>query len=198
MNLRTLLLALVLSATSAFAQGYIVPNGVTYYGFGALGGYETHVIQSPVTGDYTGFLLRPLSQTDFRFASFTDEGVRTFLVSSGSPVSLQHILAGSYPELTYPTSNVLEDGFFYLGFYTGYGPWDSHGNYTGIYKDPVFGWAEYENDGGVIHMLDSALEYGGGGIYAGTENIIPVVPEPGFLPLFGLSLLGLWMRKAAC
>ena len=75
---------------------------------------------------------------------------------------------------------------FYLGLYTGYDPWDSHGNYTGIYTDPVFAWGEFVNNGGAIEMLSSALEYGGGGIYANTENIIPA-PEPS---IFGLSTLG--------
>jgi hypothetical protein len=170
------------------AQGYIVPNGVTYAGYSPIFmGYEVDVIQNPSNGDYTGFALSPQMITTFSFATYLDEGVRVFRVSSGDPVSLDPILAGTYPELTYPNNYSFEDGStFYLGFYTGYNPWDSHGNYTGIYSDPVFGWGEFINNAGVIELLDSALEYGGGGIYAGTQEIIPV-PEPS---CFGLFLVG--------
>jgi hypothetical protein len=180
------------------AQGYIVPNGVTYLGMGGLGGYETHVLQNPTSGDYTGFLLNPQSETSFLFSPFADEGVRTFLVSLNDPISLQPILANRYTELAYPNSYVFQDGSpFYLGFYTGYDPWDSHGNYTGIYTDPLFGWGEFVNNGGVIQMLGSALEYGGGGIYAGTQDILPV-PEPGVLGIFAAGVLALsiqWLRR---
>ena len=177
----------------------IVPHGVTFNGFDGLG-YSVFVIQSPTTGDYTGFDLNPVGRTPpsspyintYRFSPIVDEGVRTFLVTPNDSISLQPILANSYPELTYPNSYVFADGSpFYLGFYTGYAPWDSQGHYTGIYEDPVFGWGEFVNNGGVIEMLNSALEYGGSGIFAGTEIIIPI-PEPGVFALsaLGVSLLG--------
>jgi hypothetical protein len=119
----------------------------------------------------------------FQFSPFADEGVRTFLVSSNQPISLQPILANSYTELTYPNSYVFGNGFiFYLAFYTG-----NTYPQNGIYADPLFGWAEYVNNNGVIQMLNSALEYAGGGIYAGTQNII--VPEPSTFGLFGLAAL---------
>ena len=122
------------------AQGYIVPNGVTYIGLDFVGAYETQVLQNPTNGDYTAFLLKPQNQTTFAFDVLTDEGVRVFGVSPNDPISLQPILANSYPELTAPNSYVFPEGSpFYLGLYTGYDPWDSHGNYTGIYTDPVFG-----------------------------------------------------------
>jgi hypothetical protein len=201
MNARICALALT-TALSAFnyivqAQGYIVPHGVTYLGFTIAGGYETHVIQNPTNGDYTGFLLRPQDGTAFRFSPFTDESVRAFLISAGDPVSSPPIFANSYPELTYPNSYVFDDGVpFYLGLYTGYGPFDSQGHYTGIYKDPVFAWGQFVNSGGAIEMLDSALEYGGGGIYAGTENIIPSVPEPGALGLLGAAAFLFGLRRS--
>ena len=168
------------------AQGYIVPNGVTYLGQTSLG-YETHVLQNPTNSNYTGFVLNPIDINTFSFFSFTDEGVRVFVVSENDPISLQPILANSYTELTYPNSYVFPNGsFFYLGFYTGE-------NYpqNGVYSDPLFGWGEFWNNNGAIQMLDSALEYQGGGIYAGTQNIIPV-PEPGefVLAALGVSVLG--------
>src|ERR1051326_9486649 len=109
------------AALHLHAQGYIVPNGVTFLGFDSFG-YQTHVIQNPTNGNYTGFDLVPQNQTPptnrFQFSPFLDEGVRTFLVSSNDPISLQPILAGSYPELTYPNSYVFAYGsLFYLGFY---------------------------------------------------------------------------------
>jgi hypothetical protein len=183
---------LLLSVAEAVGQGYIVPNGVTYIGLDFAGFYETRVLQNPTNGDFTAFLLGPQNQTTFSFGTLVDEGVRVFEVSPNDPISLQPILASRYPELTYPNSYVFADSSpFYLGFYTGYAPWDSQGHYTGIYEDPVFGWGEFVNNGGVIEMLNSALEYGGSGIYAGTEIIIPI-PEPGVFALsaLGVSLLG--------
>ena len=62
--------------------------------------------------------------------------------------------------------------------------------------NPLFGWAELENVQGTIELLNSALEYQGGGIYAGTQTIIPT-PEPSELALaaLGTLLFGLWHRR---
>lgn len=43
-------------------------------------------------------------------------------------------------------------------------------------------------------MLDSALEYGGVGIYAGTQTII-LIPEPNTLGLFSLGGLLFGFRR---
>jgi hypothetical protein len=66
----------------------------------------------------------------------------------------------------------------------------------GIYSDPLFGWARLVNNNGAIQLLDSALAYKAGGIYAGTQNLIPV-PEPSTLGLItlGALLLGWRLRK---
>jgi hypothetical protein len=76
---------------------------------------------------------------------------------------------------------------FYVGLYTGYTP------QGGIYSNPLFGWAELENVNGSIQLLNSALEYQGGGIFAGTQTIIPV-PEPGTFSLAALGVLLLGWR----
>ena len=176
------------------SQGYLVANGVTYPGFNGIG-YEAHVIQNPTNSDYTGFQLKPQNTDTFRFDPIVDEGVRTFLVSEGDPISLQPILSQSYTELLYPNNYVFANGVsFYLGFYTGYNPFDSHGGYTGIYTNPVFGWGEFINNNGAIQMLDSGLEIEGGGIYAGTQTIIPV-PEPSTLALSAVGALLLGFRR---
>jgi len=199
------IVVLVLGFVQARAQGYIVPNGVIFNGFDGIG-YSVSVIQNPATGDYTGFDLNPVGKTPpsspyvntYLFNPVVDEGVRTFIVSANDPISLPPIAAGNYTELTYPNSYVFANGAtFYLGFYTGYNPWDSHGNYTGIYSDPVFGWGRFRNNTGVIEMLSSALEYGGGGIVAGTQTIIPI-PEPGSLTLFGLGAAFFGLRRTRC
>ena len=44
-------------------------------------------------------------------------------------------------------------------------------------------------------MLDSAIEYKGGGIYAGTQNIIPV-PEPSELAVAALGALLYAFRRS--
>lgn len=126
----------------------------------------------------------------FSYSHYVDEGVRVFMVSSNDPVSLQPILGQVYLELGFAPNYVFESGKpFYVGVYTG-----NIFPQNGIYPDPVFGWARLVNNQGVIELLDGALEYGGGGINVGTQNIIPI-PEPDFL---SFSILGavtlIWRR----
>lgn len=188
------LVSIVLAFTTivgSHAQGYLVTNGITHHGFNGLG-YEIHVLQNPTNTDYTGFDFRPQGMTPptvyvntFQFNPFLDEGVRTFLVSSNQPISLPAIQSGSYTELMYPNNYVFNNNSpFYLAFYTGYNPFSPTGTYTGIYTDPLFGWARFRNNQGVIQLLDSALVYNAGGIFAGTQIIIP---EPS---CFALGVLG--------
>ncbi len=117
----------------------------------------------------------------FLFDSFVDEGVRAFFVSASDSISLQPIVAGSYEELTTTTYTFNNGISFYVGLYTG-----NDYAVNGVYPNPLFGWAQLVNLNGEIHLLDSALEYGGAGIYAGTQTIIPV-PEPGMLALFSVG-----------
>jgi hypothetical protein len=115
------------------------------------------------------------------------------LVSSNQPISLPPILANSYTELMSPNSYVFNHGSpFYLGFYTGYNPFSTNGTYTGIYTDPLFGWAKLRNNQGVIELLDSALVYKADGIFAGTQNF---VPEPSGFVLAALGALLLGYRQ---
>ena len=175
------------------SQGYIVLNGV-YPGNVSI--HEIDVLQNPTNSDYTGFFLIPQGKTQpafytntFSFFTYLDEGVRVFLVSSNQPISLQPILANSYIELLDRNSYVFANASsFYVGLYTGYAP------ANGIYGDPLFGWAKLVNNQGVIQLLDRALEYGGGGIYAGTQNIIPI-PEPSAVALTVLGALLLGFRQ---
>ena len=78
---------------------------------------------------------------------------------------------------------------FYLGLYTGnqnfYPP-------SGIYTDPLFGWAKLINNQGVIQLLDSALAYKAEGIFAGTQLL---VPEPSSFALAALGGLLLGCRR---
>jgi hypothetical protein len=192
MNTRSKLLGIYFVAFTAiqlYGQGYIVPNGISDLGSNGYG-YEIHITQNPVSGDYTGFLFHPIivqpprlpDPNLFILIPFLGDGVRIFMVSSNDPVSLQPILSNNYTELGYSGRDMPSGVPFYLGFYTGYSP------QGGIYSNPVFGWGEFVNNAGVIQMLDSGLEIQGGGIYAGTQNIIPV-PEPSILGFFGIAVL---------
>jgi hypothetical protein len=173
------------------SQGYIVPNGVNYGGYIPSIGSAIHVLQNPSNGDYTGFNLPPQGANTFSFLPFADEGVRVFLVSSNAPISLQPILSQNYVELGYPPDNYLfEDSIpFYVGLYT-----SQYSAVNGIYPDPLFGWAQLVNNNGVIELLRGALEYQGGGIYAGTQTIIPI-PEPDPISFFALGGLLLGVRR---
>jgi hypothetical protein len=193
-------LAVALAAPApAYSQGHIVPNGVTYSSAGLSA--VIHVMQSPTNGDYTGFVLRPQFKTPgspydtiFSFdPAVPDEGVRTFFASQNDPISVESIQAGAYTELGLGNYYGFDPGIpFFLGFYTGH----TNGTAPGAYSDPLFGWGEFVNDQGVIQMLGGALEVAGGGIYVGTETIIPI-PEPGVLSLWtcGVVILGWRCRR---
>jgi hypothetical protein len=174
------------------SQGYIVPNGVITNYSGAILPSEISVLHDPVNHYYTGFYLTPQGINTFGFDVIVDVSVRVFFVSPNDPISLQPILSQSYAELrAYQNNYVFNEGIpFYVGLYTGnqnfYPP-------DGIYSDPLFGWAKLVNRQGTIQLLSSALEYGGGGIYAGTQNIIPI-PEPSAFSLFALGALLLGWR----
>ncbi len=186
---------------NAFAQGYIVPNGVTYAGiFSGGGGYGINVVHNPTNFESTGFDLVPLGETQptaytntFGFNPIVDVSVRVFLITANQPITTNTLLSGGLTELSYPNSPYIFQNNvpFYLALYTGnqnfYPP-------NGIYTDPLFGWVQLVNNQGVIQMLDGALEYGGAGIFAGTQNIIPV-PEPTALALTALGALFLGVRR---
>jgi hypothetical protein len=158
-----------------FAGGSIVPAGITasrWAGSGP-GRLELHVIQNPSDGDYTCFMFEPQGRDTFDFNYCLDEGVRAFLVPSNAPISLPPILQGNYPELK--GRQAFEPKIpFYVGFYTGRAiltnGLPAFG--LGIYTNAVFGWGKFVTRDDVMELLDSALEYGGAGIYAGTHTII--------------------------
>lgn len=163
-------------------QGQLVPNGITIGNDFPGHGTQVKVLQDPGFGNYTGFFLVPQTRTTFTFEPLLDEGVRTFRVPFNAPITESFILSGSYEELSYPnTYSFANLSVFYLGFYTG----DSF-PVNGVYSDPLFGWGKFQNIGGTISLLDSALVYGAGGIIAGTQTFIPV-PEPGVWALLTLG-----------
>ena len=193
---------LMIATLKLLAQGYIVPNGVTTNYIPGSG--EISVVHDPAHQFYTGFLLNPLGISQpsvytnlFSFSVVLDVGVRVFLVSSNDPISLQPILSHNWPELGDSPSYLLSNKVpFYVGLYTGVNfapPYPPSPPY--YYTDPIFGWAKLVNNRGVIQVLDYAVEYGGDGIYAGTQNVINV-PEPGSLALLlAGGLLGAWRWK---
>ena len=188
----TTLLFTFAAIPSLHSQGYIVPNGVTYVGYTSGMGYRIRVQNPNSLIGYSEFSLNPVGGNMYDYSSMLDVSVRAFFVDPPDPVSQQAIQSQVYTELTLQNSYYLPlNTPFYVGFYTGMNPTG------GIYPNPVFGWAELENVNGSIQLLDSALEYGGGGIYTGTQTII--VPEPGILSLLSLGglFLGWRWRKSS-
>jgi len=202
-NLKSLAVTFgLISATlRVVGQGYIVPNGVVTNLFpGEID------LNWPQETQINGFTMTPAGKTPpslaydniFLFNEPATIGVRVFEVSLNDPISLQPILSMTYPELTFPNAYVFNAGTpFYGGLYSGANiapPYPPYPPYT--YTDPVFGWAELENINGTIVVLDSALEYQGAGIFAGTDIIVPA-PEPGTLALLaaGACLLGMRLRS---
>jgi hypothetical protein len=191
-----------MSASIALSQGYLVANGITSSTNTNTGRTGIFIYQNPQQTDVTGFVLDPSGKVQptfytnsFTYMSVLDGGFRAFFVQSNSPVTLQAIQAGSYTELGDSTYVFDINAPFYIGVYAGY-PDTFAADRT--YSDPMFGWVELVNNRGTIQMLGSALAYGSGGIYAGTQNIIPL-PEPGTLGLGALGLLGFglhrWQKK---
>lgn len=196
-------LALLLSSIQLRSQGNLVPNGVVTNLF--AGEID---LNWPQETQINGFTLTPAGKQQptfytnvFDFDEPVTIGVRVFLVNSNAAISLQPILSGSWTELAYPNSYVFNNGApFYVALYSGANlapPYPPYPPYQ--YLDPVFGWAELENVNGTIELLNSALEYGGAGIYAGTQNIIQAVPEPSesvlALGALGGALLAWRVRK---
>ena len=184
-----ILCCLALSIVQLHSQGHIVPNGVVDNLFpGEID------LNWPQQTQLNGFSLTPVGNGTFAFSEPATIGVRVFLVSANDPISLQPIMAQTYTELLEPNNYAFQAGVpFYVGLYSGASiapPYPPQPPYT--YLDPVFGWAELENVNGTITLLNGALEYGGGGILAGT---LTIVPEPSSLALLGLGALLLVRRR---
>lgn len=192
---------MIASINLARSQGIIVPNGVTFAG-SALGpqGYGFNVAHNPTGTETTGFSLDfnglttpSLYTNNFKFDPIVDVSVRVFLTSANAAITTNTLLSGSLTELLANSSYLFNNGVpVYLALYTGnenFHPPD------GIYTDPLFGWAEVENVHGALQLLGGAMEYGGAGIFAGTQTIIQPAPEPGALALTGVGgLLFAWRR----
>lgn len=191
-------LSFALFHQSGNGQGYIVPNGVM------TNLYPGEIdVWNPSGTQTTGFVFTPIGKqlptvytNIFNFDEPVTIGVRVFLVSSNDPISLQPIVSQNYTELFFPANYVFANGVpFYVGLYTGYNfapPYPTSPPF--YYTDPVFGWAKLVNNQGVIQVLDYAVEYQGGGIYTGTQTIIPV-PEPSTFALAALGGLFLGLRR---
>jgi hypothetical protein len=181
------LLIVFVAACSGYAQGFLVTNGISRDVAGIF-----HVVQNPQSLDETSFFFTHEGDGFFKLFKSLDEGSRLFFVVGNSPFGEEQILNASYPELLEGSVHAMPGSVpFYLGIYTGYAP------QGGIYENPLYGWAQVANIGGSIQLLDGALAFGAGGIYVGTQTIIPV-PEPTAMTLCGFSLMAMswWLRRS--
>ena len=201
-------MAILLSlAEACFAQGYIVNNGVVTNLF------PNEVdLNWPAETQINGFEFAPVGITSgaytnvFTFGEPATIGVRVFFVNSNQPITLDEIRSNLDSEISNltdpiypanPTNVINVNSPFYVALYSGaqLAQFYPSGNTNAVeYTDPVFGWAQLENVNGRINLLNSALEYQGGGIFAGTQNIISI-PEPSELTLGVLGALLLGFRR---
>jgi len=93
-----------------------------------------------------------------------------------------HIGHSAYTHLVEESITMNSDDSFYLGF------WIDHGVSSGPDAGDVFGWAELMYDGDTLHLLDSAAENDGVGIYAGQYQ---QVPEPSSVLLLTIGAGGI-------
>ena len=110
------------TVSNLFAQGYIVPSGVTVGGYTAPFGYAFDVKYDPTNSYTTSFFMKPIGKTlptiytnTFQFGAIVDVSVRVFLVSSNQSISQQSIQSGSYTELTFNSYVFDHNSPFYGG-----------------------------------------------------------------------------------
>jgi hypothetical protein len=153
----------------------------------AVGDYVLTVFQDEAGSDDTSIWVE---LTGSRLAAVDinlDEGSDWYLATLNEEFSAASIADGRHPVLlqvaTPYVMNEVEvgSGEFYLGVNTSQGE-----------ARDVYGWARLRNDGGSLVLLDSAMAYGGSGIYIGTTQ---QVPEPSSALLLVVGFAGLLYRR---
>jgi len=184
-------LGFVLLATQKIcAQGTLVQNGISVWQSG-----DSTEVDLKFYGDggpWAGISFVPGDQSWlFRVAPTLTFDTRTYFVNYGDSISADS-LSGNKSELTaFNQSTFLNNRTYYLGISIGQST-DQDSQYL------AFAWLEVKNVGGVMQVLDGALETGGPGLYAGTWTL---VPEPSTFALAGLGLAGMLFlrrRKEPC
>ena len=97
-----------------------------------------------------------------------------------------NISANSFTELTARTTYTFT-GNFYLGLRT-----PALDNPQPPPRD--FGWAEFQNTGDDLVLIDHAIAYNAQGIIVDTTTAI--IPEPSQVSLLSLGVLGMIMRRS--
>jgi hypothetical protein len=152
--------------------------------------FDAQIQQVPdPKGDYTDVIFSYTgNKLGITFADY-DEESDWYLAQAGDSFSASTIAANRFTPVyfTEPNENVylppvsIPQGNFFLAINTGKGfP------YGGPTFRNVFGWAEFNNTGAQLSLVDSAMAYGEQGIFIGSIN---PVPEPGLFPGFAFGAL---------
>jgi len=170
--------AAVIVGTSHVGNEFATPNSFSI---------DQEFSSSDGTGfrDFTGFFFDSLGGNDFEYGgSALDEGVSVFFVNPNDAFSESNIWGGDFIELTLGTTYTLPTNFF-LGLRTPVLDFD-----VGV--PPAYGWAEIQNLGGELSLVDHAVAYGSQGIFVDT---LTPIPEPSCLTLGSVVLTSLLLKR---
>ena len=173
--MKTILIAILILGSSTLSNAAVGISHIT-----SAGGNIFYVDQKFDKSDYTGFLFSFISGSTYQYGgSFLDEGLDMYRVFSGNTFTPAAISNGNFVEFTL-NSNYSFPSTFYVGLET---PSRDAGFAT---LSPAYGWARIGNSGGVLSILDHAIDYGGHGLIVGTTTVIPE-PSASILAAIGLT-----------
>jgi hypothetical protein len=179
--MKTILIAISILGSSTLLNAAVGISHIT-----SAGGNMFHVDQKFDKSDYTGFLFSFISGSTYQYGgSLLDEGLDMYRVFSGNTFTPAAISNGNFLKLN-AGSNYSLSSIFYVGLET---PSREAGFAT---LPPAYGWARMSSSGGVLTLLDHAIDYSGNGLIVGTTT---VVPEPGVTGLIAIGLTCILTRR---
>ncbi len=149
-------------------------------------GNQFHVYQTFEKSDYTGFMFDSIGGSWYQYGgSYLDEGLDLYSVVSGNTFTPAAITNGDFSGFSFG-SYYNFPSISYIGLVTP----SRDAGLTGYL--PAYGWARVSSSGGVLTILDHAIDYSGNGLIVGTTT---VVPEPCVTGLIAIGLGCFFIRR---